>query len=216
VGCDQPSASELEGLQGEQGPIGPKGPQGEQGPIGPEGPQGEQGAIGPEGPQGEQGAIGPEGPQGEQGPIGPEGPQGEQGIPGAGSTIEYVQFDEEFLVPEEEFIVQPHPYSDGFQYKLEDYTVLELTVNTAEGQLVKIESLVSFYKRHTTFYLYRDDTLLTDVLVRQYYGPKPNSLNWIDTPPPGQHTYKIKVTADAGMSPLAQIFYRSLILQIFN
>jgi hypothetical protein len=52
---------------------------GEQGPIGPQGPQGEPGLQGPQGPQGEPGI---QGPAGERGPIGVRGLQGEPGIQG--------------------------------------------------------------------------------------------------------------------------------------
>ena len=74
-----------QGIQGETGPVGPIGPQGEIGPIGPQGIQGETGPVGPIGPQGIQGETGPiglagpQGIQGEIGPIGPAGPQGEIG-----------------------------------------------------------------------------------------------------------------------------------------
>jgi hypothetical protein len=78
-------------LLGEQGPVGPQGPQGKNGSPGPRGPKGEKGSpgprgqdgvIGPKGEVGEQGPKGDQGPQGEQGPKGDQGPQGEQGISG--------------------------------------------------------------------------------------------------------------------------------------
>jgi hypothetical protein len=50
-----------------------KGDQGAMGPAGPQGPKGDQGPVGPAGPQG---------PKGDQGPVGPEGPQGPKGDPG--------------------------------------------------------------------------------------------------------------------------------------
>lgn len=52
------------GIQGQQGPVGPKGDKGEAGLQGLPGPQG------PKGDRGEQGLQGPVGPQGEQGPAG--------------------------------------------------------------------------------------------------------------------------------------------------
>lgn len=73
------------GLNGRQGPPGPKGdpgpagPKGEQGEIGPIGPQGETGLKGDPGPRGPEGPKGDTGPQGEIGPQGPPGPQGESG-----------------------------------------------------------------------------------------------------------------------------------------
>ena len=81
-------------MQGNPGPIGPKGdigpigPQGDPGPARPPGPKGERGEPGERGPAGEQRPIGMQGPQGElepqgiQGDKGCPGSQGEQGIPG--------------------------------------------------------------------------------------------------------------------------------------
>jgi hypothetical protein len=66
-------------LQGEPGPVGPKGDIGDTGPIGPKGDQGE---IGLTGPKGETGPQGPMGLQGELGPIGPAGPKGDTGATG--------------------------------------------------------------------------------------------------------------------------------------
>ena len=74
-----------QGLQGERGPSGPQGISGPQGVPGEQGPGGNDGPSGPQGNPGEQGIQGnpgETGPQGEPGPSGPQGPQGEQGIQG--------------------------------------------------------------------------------------------------------------------------------------
>lgn len=82
----------IQGPQGELGPVGLQGEQGiqgiigEQGPIGPQGIQGPQGEVGPRGVQGPKGDKGDKGDTGEigpQGPIGETGPQGIQGEPGS-------------------------------------------------------------------------------------------------------------------------------------
>lgn len=57
---------------GEDGPVGPSGPQGEQGVPGPQGIQGVQGDPGPVGPEGIQGDVGLQGPQGIEGPVATE------------------------------------------------------------------------------------------------------------------------------------------------
>lgn len=56
---------------------------GEDGTVGPTGPQGERGADGSTGAQGQSGVAGPVGPQGEPGPAGAGGPTGPAGPPGA-------------------------------------------------------------------------------------------------------------------------------------
>ena len=199
VGCDQPSASELEGSQGEQGPTGPEGPQGEQGPTGPEGPQGEQGTIGP------------------------EGPQGEQGIPGASSSIEYLQFDDEFLIPENEFIIEQHPVTGADRYTLEKYSVLSVTANTKEGETVKISSMLSTPPIYYTLYLFRDDEIIFEQFFTPVYTPSvtsirsvPVAFDWIDSPPSGTHNYSIKISVTSGSRSSINLYNRNLILQIFN
>jgi lysophospholipase L1-like esterase len=84
-------------IQGDPGPIGPKGdpgatgPQGLKGDAGSQGPQGlkgdkgdkgDQGDPGPQGIQGPKGDTGAQGPQGIQGPKGDTGAQGPQGVAG--------------------------------------------------------------------------------------------------------------------------------------
>ena len=66
-------------LQGEPGPIGPKGDAGAQGPVG---LQGEVGPRGPVGPKGDTGATGLKGDTGDTGPIGPKGDKGDTGLTG--------------------------------------------------------------------------------------------------------------------------------------
>ncbi len=58
---------------GNQGPVGPAGPQGELGPAGETGAQGAQGSAGAIGAQGAQGPAGATGTQGAQGPAGATG-----------------------------------------------------------------------------------------------------------------------------------------------
>ena len=60
-------------------PQGPKGEDGEVGPIGPQGPKGEDGEVGPIGPQGPKGDTGERGPQGEKGEQGQKGDKGDKG-----------------------------------------------------------------------------------------------------------------------------------------
>lgn len=66
--------TDLHGLKGETGPVGPQGSQG---------PQGKQGIQGPAGPKGDTGAVGQTGPRGATGPQGSTGPQGQKGTRGA-------------------------------------------------------------------------------------------------------------------------------------
>lgn len=60
--------TDLHGLKGETGPVGPQGSQG---------PKGDKGDIGPQGP------AGPKGDKGDTGPQGSTGPQGQKGTRGA-------------------------------------------------------------------------------------------------------------------------------------
>ena len=61
--------------------------------------KGEQGEVGPQGPQGVQGETGPQGPKGEQGETGPQGPKGEQGESGFSPTItEKINTDNEYVL----------------------------------------------------------------------------------------------------------------------
>lgn len=84
------------GPEGAVGPIGPagadgaQGPQGDAGAAGPAGADGEQGPAGPQGDEGPQGPIGPQGdtgPEGPEGPEGPQGPVGPEGPPGSVSNM---------------------------------------------------------------------------------------------------------------------------------
>jgi hypothetical protein len=70
------------GDQGEIGPVGPQGSKGDRGDTGLMGPQGEKGDKGDVGVQGPQGATGPQGPQGATGPQGSAGVDGLQGPKG--------------------------------------------------------------------------------------------------------------------------------------
>ncbi len=78
----------IQGPQGDPGPVGPTGPAGPQGEVGPAGPKGDTGDTGPQGPKGDTGdtgpagADGPAGPKGDTGDTGPQGPQGLQGPEG--------------------------------------------------------------------------------------------------------------------------------------
>ena len=90
-----------QGIQGEVGPPGEQGVQGEQGPPGPQGPkgelgeQGERGPVGQRGPTGNRGLRGErgmQGQQGEQGPTGPQGDQGPAGPPGPGQELPDVYY----------------------------------------------------------------------------------------------------------------------------
>jgi len=65
-------ATTISNSVGQQGPVGPTGPQGETGATGPQGPQGETGATGPKGDKGDTGATGPPGPKGRTEETGPE------------------------------------------------------------------------------------------------------------------------------------------------
>ena len=65
--------------KGEQGDVGPQGPQGDRGDVGPQGPQGDRDDVGPLGPRGDRGDVGPQGPQGDRGDAGPQGPKGDRG-----------------------------------------------------------------------------------------------------------------------------------------
>ena len=110
-------AADITDLQTIQGPQGPQGEQGPQGPQGEQGPQGPQGETGGQGPQGETGDTGPSGSNGTngtngdsaydiavangfsgteaewlaslvgaEGAEGPEGPEGPQGPAGTNGT----------------------------------------------------------------------------------------------------------------------------------
>jgi hypothetical protein len=75
-------------LQGDVGPIGPKGDTGDTGPIGPKGDKGDTGLTGPKGDKGDTGLTGPKGdtgltgPKGDTGDVGPIGPKGDTGLTG--------------------------------------------------------------------------------------------------------------------------------------
>ncbi|MBG9768918.1 collagen-like protein [Bacillus vallismortis] len=77
------------GGNSEENPLFIKGMQGEQGPAGPKGDPGEQGPKGDTGPQGPQGKTGAQGPQGEAGPQGPKGDKGDSGKDGFGTEEQY-------------------------------------------------------------------------------------------------------------------------------
>ncbi|KAG9340687.1 hypothetical protein JZ751_021261, partial [Albula glossodonta] len=72
--------SDLSGLQGQPGPIGP------QGILGPPGRPGEVGIHGPKGEKGEQGQSGIHGPKGSVGHPGQGGPRGKPGADGCNGT----------------------------------------------------------------------------------------------------------------------------------
>lgn len=83
--------------------VNVEGPQGEQGPIGPAGPIGETGAQGPAGADGEQGLQGAAGADGAQGPQGEPGAAGVDGLScwdlngdGSGDDIEDINNDNQF------------------------------------------------------------------------------------------------------------------------
>ncbi len=67
---------------GNQGPVGPAGPQGEHGPAGETGAQGAQASAGATGAPGAQGPAGATGAPGAQGPAGATGAQGPAGATG--------------------------------------------------------------------------------------------------------------------------------------
>ena len=98
IGNGQDPWTQLDYIEGIQGPIGDQGPTGDSGPTGPQGiigntgATGNPGATGVAGLTGEQGGIGPTGAQGDQGnqgdagPTGSTGPTGPTGVTGADAT----------------------------------------------------------------------------------------------------------------------------------
>ncbi|WP_019392627.1 hypothetical protein [Priestia filamentosa] len=175
--CCQPIRPRPLGVQGRPGVPGPPGPQGDPGP------------------QGRPGDPGPPGPQGVPGPLGPPGPQGEPADLQANQSETALT-----LFPTDPIEFDVVPVTVNVTSDTQRVLLISMVQILIEKQDVTDEQLaysVTYELRRDTSvnplatvnWLAQEDLKPPDAQSYRYQ----RSLNWVDQPGVGMHTYVIRL-----------------------
>ncbi|MFC7064239.1 hypothetical protein [Halobacillus seohaensis] len=141
------------------------------------------------------GRRGPAGPTGPTGPAGPEGPPGESGT---GSTFFTTQANDPVNLLTSSPIVMDLPpltTSEGQQIKLDSTFRLFFSTGSVTNYSLNVNyQLVRLGTSPTTLTtapVIRTRTFSSNTTTSDTFTP---NITWIDTPPPGTHTYRIIIT----------------------
>lgn len=108
--------------------------------------------------------------------------------------------------------------------------ILSIPAFSTTGQIVKLEAMTNVFIQEPTdsseftleiiFSLFRDGNRLvfTEDVIRNIRGPRQLTLNltWVDVPPPGIHTYEIRLRIRSTPNgSLRQVLARSLTATLF-